>query len=278
MLNRFPALGFSAFSFPVFSCLAFGLLAVCGCGSADSATPLVLTGSSTVAPLASEIGKRFEAAHPGVRVDVQTGGSSRGIADARRGTADIGMASRALKAGEDDLVAYPIARDGVCLIVHRDNPAAGLTDEQVVGIYTGRLARWNDVGGKDAPITVVTKASGRATLDVFLAHFDLEEESIRADVVIGDNEQGIKTVAGDPNAIGFVSLGNAEYAAAEGVSIRSLPAGGVPATTASLERGAFPIARPLNLVFPREPEGLARRFLEFARSDEVHDLVRIVRH
>jgi len=111
--------------------------------------------------------------------------------------------------------------------VHRDNPAAGLTDEQVVGIYTGRLARWNDVGGKDAPITVVTKASGRATLDVFLAHFDLEEESIRADVVIGDNEQGIKTVAGDPNAIGFVSLGNAEYAAAEGVSIRSLPAGGV---------------------------------------------------
>ena len=46
---------------------------------------LVLTGSSTVAPLASEIGKGFESENPGVRVDVQTGGSSRGIADARQG-------------------------------------------------------------------------------------------------------------------------------------------------------------------------------------------------
>jgi phosphate transport system substrate-binding protein len=33
---------------------------------------LVLTGSSTVAPLAAEIGKRFESLHSNVRVDVQT--------------------------------------------------------------------------------------------------------------------------------------------------------------------------------------------------------------
>lgn len=32
---------------------------------------LVLTGSSTIAPLAAEIGKRFEKLNPGVRVDVQ---------------------------------------------------------------------------------------------------------------------------------------------------------------------------------------------------------------
>ncbi|MGH7889036.1 MAG: substrate-binding domain-containing protein, partial [Thermodesulfobacteriota bacterium] len=57
---------------------------------------LVLTGSSTVAPLAAEIGKRFEAQHPDVRIDVQTGGSSRGVADARQELADIGMVSRAL--------------------------------------------------------------------------------------------------------------------------------------------------------------------------------------
>jgi phosphate transport system substrate-binding protein len=45
---------------------------------------LVLTGSSTVAPLAAEIGKRFEAEHSDVRIDVQSGGSSRGITDARK--------------------------------------------------------------------------------------------------------------------------------------------------------------------------------------------------
>jgi phosphate transport system substrate-binding protein len=35
---------------------------------------LVLTGSSTIAPLVAEVGKRFEKQNPGVRVDVQTGG------------------------------------------------------------------------------------------------------------------------------------------------------------------------------------------------------------
>ena len=66
-------------------------------------TKIVITGSSTVAPLIAEIGKRFEEKNPGVRVDVQTGGSSRGINDARSGLANIGMASRALKDGEKDL-------------------------------------------------------------------------------------------------------------------------------------------------------------------------------
>ena len=43
---------------------------------------LVLTGSSTVAPLVVEIAKGYEIEHPEARIDVQTGGSSRGIAAA----------------------------------------------------------------------------------------------------------------------------------------------------------------------------------------------------
>jgi phosphate transport system substrate-binding protein len=50
-----------------------------------------------------EIGKRFEQHNPGIRVDVQSGGSTRGVNDTRAGLADIGMASRALKAEESDL-------------------------------------------------------------------------------------------------------------------------------------------------------------------------------
>ncbi|HEU5093125.1 MAG TPA: substrate-binding domain-containing protein, partial [Nitrospira sp.] len=54
---------------------------------------LVITGASTLAPLIGEIGKRFESLYPRVRVDIQTGGSSRGVADTRQGLADIGMVS-----------------------------------------------------------------------------------------------------------------------------------------------------------------------------------------
>jgi phosphate transport system substrate-binding protein len=113
---------------------------------------LVLTGSSTVAPLVGEIAKQFEALHPGVRVDVQSGGSSRGVADARRGLADIGMVSRDLKPEEQDLTALTIARDGVSVILHRDNPVVALSDEQIVAIYKGDITNWSEVGGNDAPI------------------------------------------------------------------------------------------------------------------------------
>ena len=245
----------------------------CGVGSsAQNAERLVVTGSSTVAPLVAEIGKRFEA-RSGVRVDVQTGGSSRGVADARQGLADLGMASRALKASEGDLESFTIARDGICLIVHRDNSVAELSDRQVMDLFTGVASRWSAVGGSDLPVTVVHKADGRSTLELFLDHFGLDNRNVRPSVVIGDNEQGIKTVAGQVGAIGYVSIGAAEHARSRGVPIRLLPMGGVDATAENLRQGRFPLSRPLNLVTQGQPGELARRFIDFARSPAVDDLI-----
>lgn len=234
---------------------------------------LVLTGSSTVAPLASEIGKQFEQAHPQVRVDVQTGGSSRGITDVRQGVADIGMVSRALKPEEKDLKSFPIARDGIGVIVHRDNPVQALSDQQLVDIYTGKTTNWQSVGGHKAPITVVNKAEGRSTLELFLDYFQLKNSQIQAQVVIGDNEQGIKTVAGNPQAIGYVSIGTAEHDIANNTPIKLLPVGGVAASTQTVQQGTFPLARPLNLVTNTPPQGLQKEFIDFAQSQEVAEIV-----
>lgn len=234
---------------------------------------LTLTGSSTIAPLALEIAKRFEERHPDVRIDVQTGGSSRGISDAKSGLADIGMASRRLKDGEIELTAHAIAQDGVCMILHASNVVASLTDDQVRAIYLGEIENWSEVGGEDAPITVVNKAAGRATLEVFTKHFGLDEKEIQADVIVGDNEQGIKTVAGNPDSIGYVSIGTAEYSAGSDVAIKLLPANGITASTASVGSGSFPIGRPLNLVTFGEVSKLQRAYIDFCRSAEVHDLV-----
>jgi len=235
---------------------------------------LVVTGASTLAPLVAEIGKRFERLHPAVRIDVQTGGSSRGIADARQGLADIGMVSRAMKEDERDLSAFSIARDGVCIILHQDNPVRALTDDQVVAIYTGKIINWNAVGGRDAPITIVTKAEGRSTLEVFLRYFALKNVDVKAHVVIGDNEQGVKTVAGNRHAIGYVSVGTAEYDAAHRVPIQLLPINGVAASTENVRKGLFPLSRPLHLVTRTAPSGLAKAFIEYAQSKAVHDLIR----
>jgi len=234
---------------------------------------LVLTGSSTVAPLAAEIGKRFESLHSNVRVDVQTGGSSRGISDARAGLADIGMVSRALNEDEKDLLQFTIALDGISIILNKANPVVALNKQQIIDIYTGKIVNWKDVGGNDAPVTVVNKAEGRSTLELFLHHFGLKNTDVKPQVIIGDNQQGIKTVVGNPDAIGYVSVGTAEYEASQGAAIKLLPLEGIAASVETVRNRSFPLSRPLNLVTRTEPVGLAKEFIEFARSPQVNDLI-----
>jgi phosphate transport system substrate-binding protein len=249
------------------------LLAGCSKKPDSQETRLTLTGSSTIAPLAQELGQRFEQLHPGIKIDVQAGGSSRGVTDARQGLAQIGMSSRGPKPEEQDLKWHTIARDGIAIIVHRDNPVKELTAEQIVAIYTGKQKQWRDVGGGNQAITVVNKAEGRSTLELFLHHFKLKPSDVKADVVIGDNQQGIKTVAGNPNAIGYVSIGTAEYEASHGVPIKMLPLNGINPSTKTVIDGSFPLARPLNLVTKNAPTGLAKDFIDFAQSAQADALI-----
>jgi len=144
----------------------------------------------------------------------------------------------------------------------------------VIAIYTGKITNWKDVGGKDAPITVVNKAEGRSTLELFLHYFKLKNTDVKAQVVIGDNEQGVKTVAGNRNAIGYVSIGTAEYDESQGVPIQLLPVGEVAASTETVQNGTFPLSRPLHIITRTPPAGLAKAFIDFAQSKAVHDIIK----
>ncbi len=269
---------------PILTTICLGIT-ITGCGRTTSVGQiqngqhhlegrLTLTGSSTVAPLATEIAKRFEERHPSVRVDVQTGGSGKGITDARMGVADIGMASRELKPDENDLVSHQIAADGVGLIVHKSNPCRELSTDQIVAIYQDRLNNWKDVGGEDQEVTVVHKAEGRATLELFLHYLDIENPTVKADVIVGDNEHAVKTVAGAKGSIGYVSIGTAEADIEAGVPIRLLPLGSIEASTANVANGTFPMGRLLNLITTASPSPLAAEFIHFCQSSDVHDLVK----
>jgi len=254
-----------------FSYLALLLLTACSQGS--DYQKLIVTGSSTVAPLITEIAKRFEESNPHVRIDVQTGGSSRGIIDVRKQLADIGMVSRALKPNENDLTAHTIALDGITLIVHKDNPVSELSRSDLIDIYTGKSNNWEIFGGRNEDIVVINKAEGRSTLELFLKYFGLKNSEIMADIIIGDNQQGLITVAGNLLGIGYVSIGAASYEAQNGATIRLLPVNGVEPILTNVKNQTFPISRPLNIVTSGTLTALTQEFIQFAQSTAVHDLV-----
>ena len=239
-----------------------------------AATTLKIVGSSTMAPLISVLAKDFQARHPGIQFHVEAGGSGRGISGARDGTADIGLASRALTDKERDLVGFSIARDGICFIVHSDNPVWSLTSAQVVAIFGGRTANWKALGGRDAPIRVLTRAEGFSSLEVFTQYFRLDASAIKAAATVTDNQQAIRAVAESRDAIAFVSLGEAERQAEAGAPIKLLAFDDTAATSRNIRAGKYPLSRSLTMVTKSVPTGAAKAFIDFALSPQAAQVIR----
>jgi phosphate transport system substrate-binding protein len=271
----------SSWSTALLLCVAS--LGSAGCGGAEHsrqggaaerlAGKLVLSGSTTMGPLMEDIGRRFRELHPELQVEVRGGGSGRGIADARDSKADLGMASRYLLSEERDVRSFPIARDGVCLIVHKDNPVQGLDREQVLNIFTAKVTNWKQVGGRDAPITVVDRGAGQGEVELLTHYLKLRAEDIKSRSKAGGNPEAIRAVAGDPSAVTYLSVGAADEEIKRGGSVKLLAAEGVAATPANVASGVFPITRPLSLVTRGLPNGAAKRLIYYALSPQVRDLV-----
>ncbi|MDJ0687235.1 MAG: phosphate ABC transporter substrate-binding protein [Xenococcaceae cyanobacterium MO_188.B32] len=255
-----------------------------GCSLAPSATDaadsnlrgkLTINGSSTLKPLVGQIAERFKIQNPQVKIKIKTKSSSEGLADTAEEKVDIAMVSRALLPSEKkEFQDFTIAREGVGIIVHEDNPIDSLSYEDILNIYTGRIDNWQEFGGTNNTIRVINKTQKNSTQELFLDYFQLDNAQIEANAVSQSNQQKIEIIASNPDAIGYVSIGIAEYHIAHGVPIKLLSIDGIKPTMAAVQDGSFPISRPLNLVTNTEPSGLTKEFIEFARSEKVHDLIK----
>ena len=108
---------------------------------------VVVGGSSSVTPVMEKLKEAYAKVNKDVTVEVQQSDSTTGVNMAAEGTCDIGMASRELKDDEKDLglTATVIARDGIAVIVNKDNDIDELTSDQVKSVYTGETTTWEDL-------------------------------------------------------------------------------------------------------------------------------------
>lgn len=258
---------------------------------------ITTAGSSTIRPIVEKASKAFKKNHPGVEFVIGGGGSSHGVKSAGNGDVSIGQCSRNLKEKEKkqwkDLVAYKIGLDGVAIIVNKKNPISKITKQQVQDIYSGRITNWEELGGSDAPVFLISKEEGRSTLDLFLKYFELEAKEIgkgRAAIMvhrkkganefsrvkaklIGPNKEAIAAISTKKNGIAYVSVGTAQEVAAKGGRIKLLELDGVPATIENVASESYPFRRPLNLVTKGKAKGVVKEFIDFLTGKEGKKIV-----
>ncbi|MBR5269643.1 MAG: extracellular solute-binding protein [Anaerotignum sp.] len=108
---------------------------------------VVVSGSSSVAPVVEKIKEAYEAINHNVTIEMQQSDSTIGMNSLKEGMCDIGMASRDLKESELEagLIPTVIAMDGIAVVVNYENPVDGLKSEEVKAIYMGEIDEWTEI-------------------------------------------------------------------------------------------------------------------------------------
>lgn len=111
-------------------------------GDGSQSGSITIVGSTSVSPVMEKLAEAYEELNSGVQINITSNGSSAGVKAATDGTADLGMASRALADDETDVTAEPIAVDGVAVIVNPENGVSDLSLATVASIFTGETTDW----------------------------------------------------------------------------------------------------------------------------------------
>ena len=224
---------------------------------------LNVVGSTSVQPFAEMLAQEYEKSHPGEYIDVQGGGSTAGLQATINGLADIGMCSRSLKKDEAPLYeSFTVARDGLAIVVHLDNPVAALTRAQIRRLFTGEIRNWKDVGGRDAPVRLITREEGSGTREAFVNLAMQKARMSRAALTQESNGAVKELVRNDRCAIGYMSLGLV------GGELKILTVDGVTPSSETVKNGQYPLARPFLFVTQGKPSDRARKFIDFVLSPE----------
>ena len=252
------------------------VLTFAGCGSTEKAATTTAVsgeinggGSTSVQKVIDAAGSEFTALHPDVKFTYSGTGSSDGIKGATAGTYSFGCSSRDLKAEEKaTLKELVFAYDGIALIVNPANKVTNLTKDQVAKIYMGEITNWNEVGGADAPIVVVSRedGSGTRTATEELVGFT---EKLKPDATIKEGNGNVQTtVAGNPNAIGYVSLTFVDK------TVTPVNFDGVKASVDNVLNKTYTLSRPFIAMYDEtKVDDATLAFLDFIMSPDGQKIV-----
>lgn len=262
---------------------------IAGCGKQSAGTSsgkgamVQIKGSDTMVNLGQAWAEDYMKAHPDANVSVTGGGSGVGIAALIQGATDVAEASRAMKDTEIaqarqhkiEPVETEVAMDALSVIVNPSNPVGKLTVDQLSDIFTGKITNWNQLGGPDEKIILLSRDKSSGSHVFFLEHIvrrghDKGPEQYAKSALMLPSSQAIANqVATDKGTIGYVGLGYVDPKKHKAIAVAKTPAGPFvkPSIETAIDR-TYPIARPLYWYTNGKPSGQIKSLLDFVLSPD----------
>lgn len=248
--------------------------AVGGADHADTVSgTLNLTGSTSMADVSNALAEKFREKNPDAQITVGGNGSGEAPSAVDGGTAQIGLLSRNLKESENpqNYTVYQIGLDGIAVVVNPANGVTELTVEQIGKIYTGEITNWKELGGADLAIVAGGREAASGTRGAFeeLVKVDGKDVKDRCRYANEYNSTGAlkQAVAGNPGAIGYVSLSSVDD------TVKAVTVEGVAPSEAAVKDGTYQIQRPFIMITRKDTDALTKAFLTFVASEEGQQII-----
>jgi phosphate transport system substrate-binding protein len=254
-------------------------------------------GSDTLNNLMTFWAEGFRKLYPNVNIQVEGKGSATAPPALTAGTAQLAPMSREMKPEEEDAfekkhgykpTRITVALDCLAVYVHKDNPIASLTFEQLDGILSRTrkrggddIATWGQAGlggaWESLPISMYGRNSASGTYAFFKEHVLLKGDYKDTVKEQPGSAAVVNGVANDRAGIGYSGIG---YKTSE---VRAIPlaqkAGAKPGepTFDNALAGKYPLGRALYIYINKKPgqplDPVVREFLTFVLSKEGQEIV-----
>ena len=159
-----------------------------------------------------------------------------------------------------------------------DTTAAAVADTTAADTEAAASEAQTEAAGAsmEGAIDVISREDGSGTRGAFIELFGVEQKDASGEKVdyttddaeiTNSTEVMITSVAGDKQAIGYISLGSLND------SVKALKIDGAAATVDDIKDGTYKIARPFNIVTTGEVSDVAQDFINFIFSEEGQKVV-----
>jgi phosphate transport system substrate-binding protein len=227
-----------------------------------SGTTVRIDGSTSMVLINQALKKSFESQFPGTSVMSNADGSENGIRDLLAGNVDIAAISRPLNSQEQaqGLIAIPVAKDAIAIVVGNNNPfRRGLTKDDLVGIFVGKITDWSAVGGQPGTIRVINRPPASGTRQAFQELF-LEGKKFGTTPNMTEMQRDATTPI--LQALGRDGISYATYAqVADQQTVRTVAVDGITPDAQN-----YPYQRQLYYVYKNPPNPSVQAFLGYAIS------------